>query len=50
MEEAKKFARWLIINTQDVDTDGPCRRYKGKIYNVDELFNIYLTELEMKRH
>ena len=41
MEEAKKFARWLIFNTKDVDTAGACRRYKGKIYNVEELYTIY---------
>lgn len=40
-KEIKGFARWIIIQTSDVDTMGPCRRYKGRIYNVDELFEIY---------
>ena len=42
MDEAKKFARWLILNTKDVDTIGACRRYKNIIYNIDELYDIYL--------
>jgi hypothetical protein len=44
MEEAKKFAKWLILNTKDVDTVGACRRYKNKIYNVEELYTIYLLQ------
>jgi hypothetical protein len=38
----KKFARWLIIHTNEVqNTAGACRRYKRKVYNVDELFDIF---------
>lgn len=48
MDEAKKFARWLILNTKDVDTIGACRRYKNIIYNVDELYDIYLNLLSPK--
>jgi hypothetical protein len=43
MEESKKFAKWIIIHTEDVDTMGACRRYKGAIYNVDELYEIFIT-------
>ncbi len=38
-QRAKDFASWLIIHTEDVFTVGPCRRYKGRIYNVDELYD-----------
>lgn len=42
MEESKKFARWLIIHTEDAGfTLGPCRRYKNKVLNVDELYEIF---------
>jgi hypothetical protein len=38
----KKFAKWLIIHTNEVqNTAGACRRYKRKVYNVDELFDIF---------
>jgi hypothetical protein len=42
MEEVKNFAKWIIIHTQDVDTMGPCRRYKNMIRNIDELYDIYI--------
>lgn len=41
MDEVKKFANWIIIHTEDVYTIGACRRYKGRIYNVDELYEIF---------
>lgn len=41
MEESKKFAKWLIICTQEVNTIGACRRYKGKVLNVDELYTAF---------
>ncbi len=41
MEEVKKFARWMIIQTEEVKyTQGPCRRFNNKVYTVDE--NIYM--------
>jgi hypothetical protein len=36
---AKDFAHWLIIHTEQVQTIGACRRYKGIIYNVAELYD-----------
>jgi hypothetical protein len=42
MEESKKFARWLIIHTEDAGfTLGPLREYNGKVFNVDELYEIF---------
>jgi hypothetical protein len=41
MNEAKGFARFIIIHTEEVNTIGACRRYKGQVYNVDELYDIY---------
>jgi hypothetical protein len=38
-QRAKDFASWLIIHTEDVNTIGACRRYKGITYNVDELYD-----------
>lgn len=38
MEESKLFAKWLIKCTEEVNTLGACRRYKGKVLNVDELY------------
>lgn len=46
MEESKKFARWLIIYTQEVNTIGACRRYRGKVLNVDELYTAFKEFLE----
>lgn len=45
MNEAKQFAAWIINNTQEVFTIGPCRRYKGKVYNVDELYDIFTIQI-----
>lgn len=42
MEEAKDFATWLIIHTKDVNTLGPCRIYKNKVLNVDELYYAWI--------
>lgn len=42
MDEAKKFVRWILIQTDEVKyTLSPCRRYKGVIYTIDELYQIY---------
>ena len=41
MEESKEFARWLIMHTQEVNTVGACRRYKGKVLNVGELYTVF---------
>ena len=38
---AKDFATWLIIHTKDVYTMGPCRIYKNKTLNVDELYDAW---------
>jgi len=44
MNEAKQFAKFLIIHTDEVRfTVGPCRRYKGKVLNIDELYTIFLS-------
>ena len=40
-QRAKDFAHWLIIHTEDVNTLGACRIYKNKVYNVDELYDIW---------
>lgn len=42
MKIAKNFAKWIINHTEEVFTVGACRRYKGKVYNVDELYDIYM--------
>ena len=41
-ETAKDFARWVIWHTEDVATMGPCRRYKNRILNVDELYEAWI--------
>lgn len=41
-QRAKDFAHWLIIHTKDVNTLGVCRMYKNKVYNVDELYDIWI--------
>ncbi len=38
---AKDFAFFLIIHTEEVTTLGACRRYKGKVLNVDELYTAW---------
>lgn len=40
-QRAKDFAHWLIIHTEDVNTVGACRRYKGKVLNVEELYTAW---------
>lgn len=51
MEESKKFARWLIIHTEDAGfTLGPCRRYKNKVLNVDELYEIFKFNTWLTNH
>ena len=40
-QRAKDFARWLLIRTEDVKTIGACRRYKGKVLNVEELYSAW---------
>lgn len=42
-KEIKDFARWIIIHTKDVNTMGACRLYENKVYNLDELYNIYIN-------
>jgi hypothetical protein len=38
----KKFAKWLVVQTEDAGfTQAPCRRYKNKVYTVDELYDIF---------
>lgn len=42
--ESKTFAKWMIIHTDEVlHTQAPCRRYKNKIYTIDELYDVFLT-------
>lgn len=42
--ESKSFAKWMVIHTQEVlHTQAPCRRYKNKVYTVDELYDIFLA-------
>ena len=44
MNESIKFGRWLIIHTSEVtNTMGPCRRYKNKVYTIDELYPMFLN-------
>ncbi len=40
-QRAKDFAHWLIIHTEDVNTMGACRRYKGRTLNVEELYQAW---------
>ena len=47
MDEAIKFANWLIIHTDDAGfTQAPCRRYKNKVYTTKELYEIYETNFK----
>jgi hypothetical protein len=39
---AKKFGYWLILHTDEVDSVGVCRRYKRKVYNINELYDIFI--------
>ncbi len=48
MNEQVKFARWVLIQTDEVKhTAGVCRRFKNKQYTIDELFDIY-TNIQSK--
>ena len=38
---AKDFASWLIKNTRETSTMGPCRIYKNRTLNVDELYDAW---------
>jgi len=38
---SKDFAHWIIFNTQEVQTLGACRRYKGRVLNLDELYDAW---------
>jgi len=40
-QKAKDFARWIIIHTEEVNTAGACRRYKGRVLNVEELYSAW---------
>ncbi len=43
-EELIKFGRWLTIQTDEVGyiTAAPCRRYKNRIFTIEELYEIYI--------
>ena len=44
MNESKKFATWIINHTEEMRfTQGACRRYKNKVYNVNELYDIFIS-------
>lgn len=44
MEESIKFTKWVLTHTTEVtNTLAPCRRYKGVIYTVAELYPLYLN-------
>jgi len=48
MNEQIKFARWILIHTDEVNhTAGVCRRYQNKLYTIDEIFDIY-TNIQSK--
>jgi hypothetical protein len=48
MNEQVKFARWVLIQTDEVNhTAGVCRRFKNKQYTIDEIFDIY-TNIQSK--
>jgi hypothetical protein len=48
MNEQVKFARWVLIHTDEVNhTAGVCRRFKNKQYTIDEIFDIY-TNIQSK--
>lgn len=39
LTDTKNFATWVVLNTQDPGpTTGVCRRYKGRVLNMDELY------------
>lgn len=42
MDKTKAFAKWLVGHTDEEKfTQAPCRRYKNKVYTIDELYDIY---------
>lgn len=42
MDKTKAFAKWLVVHTDEEKfTQAPCRRYKNKVYTIDELYDIY---------
>jgi hypothetical protein len=44
MNESVKFANWILTHTTEVaHTVAPCRRYKGKVYTVFELYPLFLN-------
>jgi len=48
MNEQVKFARWVLIHTDEVNhTAGVCRYYQNKLYTIDEIFDIY-TNIQSK--
>ena len=48
MNEQVKFARWVLIHTDEAKhTAGVCRYYKNKLYTIDEVFDIY-TNIQSK--
>ena len=48
MNEQVKFARWVLIHTDEVNhTTGVCRYYQNKLYTIDEIFDIY-TNIQSK--
>ena len=48
MNEQIKFARWILIHTDEVNhTTGVCRYYQNKLYTIDEIFDIY-TNIQSK--
>jgi antitoxin component YwqK of YwqJK toxin-antitoxin module len=48
MNEQVKFARWVLIHTDEAKhTAGVCRYYQSKLYTIDEIFDIY-TNIQSK--
>jgi antitoxin component YwqK of YwqJK toxin-antitoxin module len=48
MNEQVKFARWVLIHTDEVNhTTDVCRYYENKLYTIDEIFDIY-TNIQSK--
>jgi hypothetical protein len=46
-EELVKFGRWMVIHTDEVqNTIVPCRRYKNKVFTVEELCTFYLEHIK----
>lgn len=41
-DRAKDFAHWIIKHTREVNTMGPCRIYKNKTLNVNELYDAWV--------